>query len=281
VALDNLSKNWQSFRAKRPYEGQYKDADYKWAMAIDLDACMGCNACTTACYAENNLPVVGKETYAKGQVMHWIRIERYWGEGEQMEGQFPERGAQFLPMLCQQCEAAPCEKVCPVGATHHSPDGLNEQNYHRCVGSRYCSANCPYKVRYFNWWNYPDRAWPNPLQMQLNPDLTVRSKGVMEKCTFCVQRLVEAKNRARTENRLVADGEVVTACAQACPTSAITFGNLADKNSKVSRIWERQQVNLAKDKQVKDEDLRGYRVLEDLRTYPSILYLERVRDFEA
>ncbi len=134
MSLDNLSKNWASLRTKRPYEDQYKDADYKWAMVIDLDACIGCNACTTACYAENNLPVVGKESYGKGQVMHWIRIERYWGEGKQMEGQFPDRGAQFLPMLCQQCEAAPCEKVCPVGATHHSPDGLNEQNYHRCVG---------------------------------------------------------------------------------------------------------------------------------------------------
>jgi molybdopterin-containing oxidoreductase family iron-sulfur binding subunit len=281
VSLSNLIKNWSTLRVKRPYEDQYKDKDYKWAMVIDLDTCTGCNACTTACYAENNLPVVGKEYFGKGQAMHWIRIERYWGENEEMEGKFPDRGAQFLPMLCQQCEAAPCEVVCPVGATHHTPDGLNSQVYNRCVGSRYCSANCPYKVRYFNWWQYPERAWPNPLEQQLNPDVTVRSKGVMEKCTFCVQRLTEAKNRARTEGRRVADGEVTTACAQACPTSAITFGNLADEKSEVARIWARQKVDLAKDKQDKEEDLRGYRIFEDLRTYPSIVYMERVRNFEA
>ncbi|MHB8354931.1 MAG: 4Fe-4S dicluster domain-containing protein [Burkholderiales bacterium] len=281
MSLSKRIKNWSSLRVKRPYEDQYKDKDYKWAMVIDLDTCTGCNACTTACYAENNLPVVGKETFGKGQAMHWIRIERYWGENEEMEGKFPDRGAQFLPMLCQQCEAAPCEVVCPVGATHHTPDGLNSQVYNRCVGSRYCSANCPYKVRYFNWWQYPERAWPNPLEQQLNPDVTVRSKGVMEKCTFCVQRLTEAKSRARTEGRRVADGEVTTACAQACPTSAITFGNLADDKSEVARIWARQKVDLAKDKQDKEEDLRGYRIFEDLRTYPSVVYMERVRDFEA
>jgi molybdopterin-containing oxidoreductase family iron-sulfur binding subunit len=268
-------------RVKRPYKDQYKDADYKWGMVIDLDSCTGCNACTTACYAENNLPVVGKESFSKGQSMHWLRIERYWGEGEEL-AMFPDQGAQFLPMMCQQCESAPCEVVCPVGATHHTPDGLNSQVYNRCIGSRYCSANCPYKVRYFNWWQYPERAWPNPLEKQLNPDVTVRSKGVMEKCTFCVQRLTEAKNRARTDGRRVADGEVTTACAQACPTSAITFGNMADSQSQVAKIWERQQVELSSDKQEKTEEgLRGYRVFEELRTYPSVLYLERVRDSEA
>ena len=282
MSLSNLIKNWSSFRARRPYEDQYKDKDYKWAMVIDLDVCIGCNACTTACYAENNLPVVGKQRFAKGHAMHWIRIERYWGEGEAMEGTFPERGAEFLPMLCQQCEAAPCEPVCPVGATHHTPDGLNSQVYNRCIGSRYCSANCPYKVRYFNFWQYPETAWPNPLEEQLNPDVTVRSKGVMEKCTFCVQRLTDAKNRARTENRRVADGEVMTACQQACPTSAIAFGNLADKKSQVAQIWDRQKVDLAKDKQDKGEEgLRGYRIFEDMRTYPSIVYMERVRNFEV
>ena len=250
-------------------------------MVIDLDSCTGCNACTTACYAENNLPVVGKESFSKGQAMHWLRIERYWGEGTEL-AQFPDHGAQFLPMMCQQCESAPCEVVCPVGATHHTPDGLNSQVYNRCIGSRYCSANCPYKVRYFNWWQYPERAWPNPLEKQLNPDVTVRSKGVMEKCTFCVQRLTAAKNQARTDGRRVADGEVTTACAQACPTSAITFGNMADSQSQVAKIWARQQVELASDKQdKKDEGLRGYRIFEELRTYPSVLYLERVRNSDA
>ncbi len=286
MSLNNMIKNWTNFRTKRPYEGLYKDADYKWAMVIDLDSCIGCNACSTACYAENNLPVVGKDLFGKGHQMHWMRIERYWGEGEEMKTEYPNQGAAFLPMLCQQCEAAPCEPVCPVGATHHTPDGLNSQQYHRCIGSRYCSANCPYKVRYFNWWNYPDRAWPNPLELQLNPDVTVRSKGVMEKCTFCVQRLRYGMDKAKDENRILADGEVITACAQACPTSAITFGNLADRQSKVASVWKNQKVDLAKDKQDKekdkaDEGLRGYRIYEDLRTYPSIVYLERVRNIEA
>jgi len=281
MSLSNLIKNWSSLRVKRPYQDQYKNADYKWGMVIDLDSCTGCNACTTACYAENNLPVVGKESFSKGQAMHWLRIERYWGEGTEL-AQFPDHGAQFLPMMCQQCESAPCEVVCPVGATHHTPDGLNSQVYNRCIGSRYCSANCPYKVRYFNWWQYPERAWPNPLEKQLNPDVTVRSKGVMEKCTFCVQRLTAAKNQARTDGRRVADGEVTTACAQACPTSAITFGNMADSQSQVAKIWARQQVELASDKQEKkDEGLRGYRIFEELRTYPSVLYLERVRNSDA
>jgi Fe-S-cluster-containing dehydrogenase component len=281
MSLSNLIKNWSSLRVKRPYQDQYKNADYKWGMVIDLDSCTGCNACTTACYAENNLPVVGKESFSKGQAMHWLRIERYWGEGTEL-AQFPDHGAQFLPMMCQQCESAPCEVVCPVGATHHTPDGLNSQVYNRCIGSRYCSANCPYKVRYFNWWQYPERAWPNPLEKQLNPDVTVRSKGVMEKCTFCVQRLTAAKNQARTDGRRVADGEVTTACAQACPTSAITFGNMADSQSQVAKIWARQQVELASDKQdKKDEGLRGYRIFEELRTYPSVLYLERVRNSDA
>ncbi len=282
MSLSNLIQNWQMFRTRRPYEDQYKDAPYKWAMVIDLDTCIGCNACTVACYAENNLAVVGKERFGKGQAMHWIRIERYWGEGEEMKTDFPERGAQYLPMLCQQCEAAPCEPVCPVGATHHSADGLNTQVYNRCVGSRYCSANCPYKVRYFNWWNYPERAWPNPLELQLNPDVTVRSKGVMEKCTFCMQRLRAGMDKAKTDGRILADGEVLTACAQACPTSAITFGNLADKKSKVARMWKKQQVDLAKNVQDKTEEgIRGYRVLEELNTYPSIVYLERLRNFAA
>jgi molybdopterin-containing oxidoreductase family iron-sulfur binding subunit len=283
MSLEKTLNDWTKLRQEHPKTGSHPDL--KWAMAIDLDACTGCNACVVACYAENNLPVVGKEKFAAGQAMHWMRVERYWNEGDENS---PDHGAQFLPMMCQQCEAAPCETVCPVGATNHTADGLNSQVYNRCIGSRYCSANCPYKVRYFNWYNYPEqeKAWPEPLPMQLNPDLTVRTKGVMEKCTFCVQRLTDAKNTARTEGRAIRDGEVTTACAQACPTSAISFGNLSDPHSEVARKWRTQRVELEKDKQLKDVDgshpgLRGYRIFEDLRPYPSVMYLERVRDGQA
>lgn len=281
MSVSNLLENWSTFRHTHPVDDA-PHPDYKWAMSIDLDACTGCNACSVACYAENNLPVVGKEKYGHGQMMHWMRIERYWGEEN---GEFNvDQGAQFLPMMCQQCEAAPCETVCPVGATNHTQDGLNSQVYNRCIGSRYCSANCPFKVRYFNWYDYPttDDVWPAPTNQQLNPDVTVRGKGVMEKCTFCVQRTYAAKNNARTEGRLVQDGEVQTACQQACPTSAISFGNLVDPASKVSKQWQAQQVELDKDAQAKDEHgdskLRGYRILEELRPYPSVMYLERVRE---
>jgi molybdopterin-containing oxidoreductase family iron-sulfur binding subunit len=276
-----MLENWSKFRQSHPV-GDKPHEEYKWAMSIDLDACSGCNACSVACYAENNLPVVGKEKFNAGQKMHWMRIERYWDDDGR---EFPDQGAQFLPMLCQQCEAAPCETVCPVGATNHTADGLNSQVYNRCIGSRYCSANCPFKVRYFNWYDYPttDNVWPAEMTQQLNPDVTVRGKGVMEKCTFCVQRLERAKNNARTEGRLVHDGEVQTACQQACPTSAITFGNLVEPESKINRQWAHQQVELAREGQAKDEqeggsDLRGYRIFEELRAYPSVMYLERVRE---
>jgi len=287
VSVSNLLENWSKFRHTHPVEDKgHPDwpaypSDIKWAMAIDLDSCIGCNACSVACYAENNLPVVGKEKYSHGHSMHWIRIERYWDEDNR---EVPDQGAQFLPMLCQQCEAAPCETVCPVGATNHTEDGLNSQIYNRCIGSRYCEANCPYKVRYFNWYNYPEQehAWPEPMQMQLNPDLTVRTKGVMEKCTFCKQRTYTARNNAKTEGRKVRDGEVQTACQQACPTSAISFGNLFDPEFRVAKQWEQQQVDLIKEKQEKDvkpdNKLRGYRIFEELRPFPSVMYLERVRE---
>lgn len=291
MSVSNLLENWSKFRHNHPVQDKdHPDweaypSDIKWAMAIDLDACTGCNACSVACYAENNLPVVQKEKYAHGQSMHWMRIERYWGEEN---GEFQaDQGAQFLPMMCQHCEAAPCETVCPVGATNHTEDGLNSQIYNRCIGSRYCSANCPFKVRYFNWYNYPEQedAWPAPMQLQLNPDLTVRTKGVMEKCTFCKQRTYAARNNARNEGRSVADGEVQTACQQACPTGAITFGDLHDPESKVAKKWAQQQVDITKETQAKDEEadnkLRGYRVLEELRPYPSVMYLERVREDSA
>lgn len=281
MSVTNLLENWSQFRQAHPV-GDAPHAEYKWALSIDLDTCTGCNACSVACYAENNLPVVGKEKYDAGQMMHWMRIERYWDEDDR---EFPDQGAQFLPMMCQHCEAAPCETVCPAGATNHTADGLNSQIYNRCVGSRYCSANCPFKVRYFNWYDYPttENVWPAEMTQQLNPDVSVRSKGVMEKCTFCVQRLTAAKSTARSEGRLVRDGEVQTACQQACPTNAITFGNLVEPESKIAKQWAAQQVELAREGQAKDEeaggsDLRGYRIFEELRAYPSVMYLERVRE---
>ncbi|CAH1087847.1 4Fe-4S dicluster domain-containing protein [Candidatus Nitrotoga sp. 1052] len=281
MSITNLLENWSDFRQQHPSDDR-PHREYKWAMSIDLDSCTGCNACSVACYAENNLPVVGKEKFAHGHSHHWIRIERYWDNDGR---EFADQGAQFLPMLCQHCESAPCETVCPVGATNHTADGLNSQVYNRCVGSRYCNANCPYKVRYFNWYNYPtiDNVWPEPMNQQLNPDVTVRSKGVMEKCTFCVQRLTVAKSDARTKGRSVLDGEVQTACQQVCPTGAISFGNLVDPEAKVGKQWMKQQVDLNKDKQAKDAaeeavKLRGYRILEELRTYPSVMYLEQLRE---
>ncbi len=227
---------------------------HRWAMAIDLDKCTGCNACVVACYAENNVPVMGREAAVMGRQMGWIRIERYLG---------PERGKlrpDFLPMLCQHCTNAPCEPVCPVYATYHTPEGLNAQVYNRCVGTRYCSNNCPYKVRTFNW---RDTKFVRPLDLQLNPDVTVRSKGIMEKCTFCVQRIRYAEGVAKDENRPVADGEVTPACAQTCPAKAIVFGDANDPASRVSRLAAGP---------------RGFNALEEINTRPAITYLARVRE---
>ncbi|KAK3606862.1 hypothetical protein CHS0354_018456 [Potamilus streckersoni] len=189
-------------------------------MAVDLDKCTGCSSCVVACYAENNIPVVGKERQGLGREMSWIRIERFFDKDE--NGGYT---ANMIPTMCQHCENAGCEPVCPVYATYHNPDGLNVQVYNRCVGTRYCSNNCIYKQRRFNWRTY---EFPEPLHMQLNPDVTVRTKGVMEKCTFCVQRVTYAKDKAKDEGRNVRDGEIVTACQAACPSSAITFGNAID-----------------------------------------------------
>jgi anaerobic selenocysteine-containing dehydrogenase/Fe-S-cluster-containing dehydrogenase component len=232
--------------------GEYSEAQPRWAMAIDLERCIGCSACTTACYAENNIAVVGPEQVAKGRILHWIRIERYFeGEGETLE-------TQFLPMLCQHCGTAPCEPVCPVYAAYHTPEGLNAQVYNRCVGTRYCANNCPYKVRVFNWFT---AEWPEPLNWQLNPDVTVREVGVMEKCTFCVQRIRDAQHTARQHERGTLDGEITPACAQTCPGDAIVFGNIKDPASRVSQVAASG---------------RGYRVFEGLNTQSAITYLSKV-----
>ena len=253
---------WAEAQHERASLGNYAGRQPRWAMAIDLAKCTGCSACVTACYAENNLATVGEELVLRHRQMSWMRIERYWRGGEHGE---PVRGV-VSPMLCQHCEMAPCEPVCPVFAAYHTPDGLNGQVYNRCVGTRYCANNCPYKVRYFNWYNFAEPggewdAWPSPLNWQLNPDVTVREKGVMEKCTFCVQRIRGAQHRARLEDRGVADGDITPACAQSCPSEAIVFGDLHDKTSRVAHL---------------SEDPRGYHVFEALNTKPGITYLARV-----
>jgi molybdopterin-containing oxidoreductase family iron-sulfur binding subunit len=243
-------------------QGSYKHAEHRWAMAIDLDSCTGCSACVVACSAENNVPVVGPVQIKRGREMMWIRIERF--EESLAAGASDVR---FVPMMCQHCGDAPCETVCPVFATYHNPEGLNAQVYNRCVGTRYCSNNCPYKVRSFNFFDYaapekPTFAFPEPLNWQLNPDVTVRNKGVMEKCTMCVQRILEGKGTAKDEGRKVRDGEIQTACAQSCPTQAIVFGDLADSESAVHKASHGE---------------RRYWVLEDLNTKPGVTYLKRVR----
>jgi Fe-S-cluster-containing dehydrogenase component len=239
-----------------PYEmyAPWKYAGHKWGMTIDVNACTGCSACVTACYAENNIPTIGKDGVDRGRIMSWIRIERYFPNATEA----PEAPQLYLaPMLCQQCDHAPCEPVCPVFASYHTEEGLNGQIYNRCVGTRYCENNCPYKVRRFNWF-VPE--WPAPLNLQLNPDVTVRGAGVMEKCTFCVQRIQFAELNAKTEDRELRDGEIVTACQQACPTRAITFG---DSNDPASAMMRRRD----------DNKLRNYRALEELNTKPAITYL--------
>jgi molybdopterin-containing oxidoreductase family iron-sulfur binding subunit len=225
---------------------------YRWGLAIDVDACVGCQACVVACQAENNIPVVGKAQAAYGRQLHWIRIER-WAEGK------AERPTNtFLPMLCQHCEIAPCEPVCPVFAAYRTEEGLNGQVYNRCVGTRYCGNNCPYHVRRFNWFSY---EFPAPLDIQLNPDVTVRQLGVMEKCTMCIQRILGGKDHAKDAKRQVRDGDIQTACEQTCPTRAITFGNLKDDKSALVRLVHSP---------------RAYHVLDELGTRPSVTYLTKV-----
>ena len=227
-----------------------EEAEGKWGMVIDQDLCTGCQACVAACAMENNIAFVGEEDAAYGRSLQWMRIERFW------EGEYPEvKMTSFQPTLCQQCGHAPCEPVCPVFASVHSPsEDLNLQVYNRCVGTRYCANNCPYQVRTFNWRDYER---PEPLNNQFNPDVTVRRRGIMEKCTFCIQRIHRAEDAAKAEGREVVDGEFAPACAQACPADAIVFGRLDDPESKVSQLQKQQH---------------GVHLLEELGTQPRVTY---------
>jgi Fe-S-cluster-containing dehydrogenase component len=239
-----------------------KYPDKKWGMAIDLNKCIGCNQCTTSCNVENNIPVVGKTEVGHGREMHWIRLDRYYS------GTSEEPETSYQPLLCQHCDNAPCENVCPVVATSHSPDGLNQMTYNRCVGTRYCANNCPFKVRRFNFYDFRDNLEDgyydkDTLKLLHNPEVTVRSRGVMEKCTFCVQRIMEAKQDATAAGKPLDGSMVKTACQEACPAEAVVFGDMNDPNSQIAKL---RQHNL------------GYHVLELLNVKPNVTYIAKLRN---
>ena len=266
------SGNEMHEKVEKAHTSLYHEHEYKghhWGMAIDLNSCIGCNACVVACSAENNVPVVGRNEVRRSHEMHWIRLDRYYaGDSDN-----PEVVRQ--PVMCQHCDNAPCENVCPVAATNHSSEGINQMAYNRCIGTRYCNNNCPYKVRRFNWYDYTgadtipnNRVDPAGMtldlkRMVLNPDVTVRAKGVIEKCSMCIQRIQDKKLTAKREGRMLEDGEIKTACQQTCPADAITFGDTNDPNSKISKLMK---------------NARQYGLLEELHTLPSVVYLSKVRN---
>ena len=272
------------YRKEGTLYGDHVQPGLKWGMSIDLNSCIGCGACVVACHTENNVPVVGKNEVLRAHEMHWLRIDRYYVSAKENPDDL--KSVIFQPMLCQHCDNAPCENVCPVAATMHSSEGINQMAYNRCIGTRYCANNCPYKVRRFNWADYTgasthgkmgpksgvgatnavvDQMNDELTRMVLNPDVVTRSRGVMEKCTFCVQRTQEGKLRAKMENRAIGPDEVQSACAQACPTSAIVFGNVNDPKGKVAQIRE-------------NNTRRNFYVLEQLHTLPNVNYLAKIRN---
>jgi molybdopterin-containing oxidoreductase family iron-sulfur binding subunit len=268
------------------YQQDY--TNHHWGMVIDLNSCTGCGTCTIACQVENNVPVVGRQEVINRREMHWIRIDRYYASEGEVKGPVDSDVAAenpevtFQPMMCQHCNNAPCETVCPVAATTHSTEGLNQMAYNRCIGTRYCANNCPYKVRRFNWFKYHDNeefadnsSMNSSLgRMVLNPDVTVRSRGVMEKCTMCVQRIQAGKLVAKQEGRRPSDRDANTACASACPANAIVFGDMNNPESKISRMLQIEEGE--KSKTVGEP--RAYTVLEEINVDPNVFYLTKVRN---